>query len=360
MLDKKRFLKQAKRFSSEETARERFTTYTKESVHQGDKMQKFEFMKDSIVSIADIILSPITFLSSVWLGMVRRMNTKRMKLSRCIFRWLGVLPIIDHYHEPLFNPNHLRYSLRKDRTLPGINFNIKEQLEILNRFRFNDELAKIPLEKKDRLEFYYHNGSFGPGEAQYLYNIIRSFKPKRIIEIGSGYSTLMELKAIGANKREYPDYSCELICIEPYRCHWLKNFNLKLIRRRVEEVDKNIFLKLDVNDILFIDSSHIIRPQGDVLFEYLEILPILKSGVLVHIHDIFTPRDYLDEWMLDEIKLFNEQYLLEAFLAFNTEYKIIASLNYLKHNYFSEISKVCPILKDEPQGEPCSLWMVRK
>lgn len=87
---------------------------------------------------------------------------------------------------------------------------------------------------------------------------------------------------------------------------------------------------------------------------------MLKSGVLVHIHDIFTPKDYLNEWIIDEIKLWNEQYLFEAFLTFNTEYKIIASLNYLKHNYLPEIPKVCPILKNKPDEEPCSFWIVRK
>jgi len=74
---------------------------------------------------------------------------------------------------------------------------------------------------------------------------------------------------------------------------------------------------------LFIDSSHIIRPQGDVLFEYLEILPILNAGVFVHIHDIFTPKDYLSEWILDGKVFWNEQYLLEAFLSFNTCFKIM-------------------------------------
>lgn len=319
-----------------------------------------EFIINKIIIIIDNILAPFTYLCSVWLGTIRKIGTKRMRLSKKIFRKVGVLPIIDHYYEPLFNTKHLRYSLRKDRVLPGIDFNIKEQLEILDQFKFNDELVRLPLYKTGKLEFYYHNGSFGPCDAQYLYNSIRLFKPKKIIEIGSGYSTLMATNAIIANKSEELTYNCEQICIEPYECSWIDNLKVQVIRKRVEEVDIKIFHKLNRNDILFIDSSHIIRPQGDVLFENLEVLPMLKSGVLVHIHDVFTPKDYLNEWMLDEIKLWNEQYLFEAFLTFNTEYKIIASLNYLKHNYFPEISKVCPILKNEPDGEPCSFWIVRK
>ena len=74
-------------------------------------------------------------------------------------------------------------------------------------------------------------------------------------------------------------------------------------------------------DILFIGSSHVIRPQGDVLFEYLELLPTLKRGVIVHVHDIFSPRDYPQSWLLDEVRLWNEQYLLEAFLTDNEHWK---------------------------------------
>ena len=97
---------------------------------------------------------------------------------------------------------------------------------------------------------------------------------------------------------------------------WLNDVSgIEVLRQRVEQMDKQLFLELEENDILFIDSSHMIRPQGDVLCEYLEILPTLRPGVLVHIHDIFTPRDYPDEWLIDEVKLWNEQYLLEAFLS---------------------------------------------
>jgi predicted O-methyltransferase YrrM len=319
-----------------------------------------EFIKNKVIPIIDILLVPFTYLSAVLLSVIRKMGVQRMRLSRKIFRIVGVLPIRDHYYEPLFNPKHLRYSLRKDRILPGINFNIKEQLEILSKFKYNEELGRFPQEKTNKLEFYYHNGSFGPPDAQYLYNTIRFFKPKKMIEIGSGCSTLMAENAICANKREEQNYNCEHICIEPYSFSWLENLNVRLIRKRAEEVDIEIFKELDNSDILFIDSSHIIRPQGDVLFEYLEILPILKSGVLVYIHDIFTPKDYLNKWILDEIKLWNEQYLLEAFLTFNTEYKVIAALNYLKHNYFSEISRACPMLIAEPDEEPCSFCIVRK
>lgn len=94
---------------------------------------------------------------------------------------------------------------------------------------------------------------------------------------------------------------------------WLEEVGVSVVRKKVEEVELSFFSRLQGNDILFIDSSHIICPQGDVLFEYLELLPSLNKGVIVHVHDIFSPKNYLKQWLQDEIWFWNEQYLLEAF-----------------------------------------------
>ena len=87
---------------------------------------------------------------------------------------------------------------------------------------------------------------------------------------------------------------------------------MKLRRQVVEAVEKSVFQQLEADDLLFIDSSHVIRPQGDVLCEFLEILPTLKKGVIVHLHDVFTPRDYPKAWVVDRVRMWNEQYLMEA------------------------------------------------
>lgn len=291
---------------------------------------------------------------------IRKAGVWNMKLSTRLFLKKGVFPILDHYYEPLFNPKHLRKPLNEDRDLPGIDFNIKEQLDLLKKFYYNDELIKIPLEKRNDLEFYYHNNAFESGDAEFFYNIVRYFKPRKIIEIGSGNSTLLAVRAINENRKEDNNYICKHTCIEPYEFTWLEKMDVNLMRVKVECLDKNIFKDLGKNDILFIDSSHIIRPQGDVLFEYLEIIPILNSGVLVHIHDIFTPKDYLDVWVKEQMLMWNEQYLLEAFMVNNSEYKIIGALNFLKHHFPNELYEKCPILGNEQHREPGSFWIVRK
>ncbi|MGZ3871586.1 MAG: class I SAM-dependent methyltransferase [Mucilaginibacter sp.] len=301
--------------------------------------------------------TPFTFLSALWLKCVRKVGIGYVEDK--IFMSIGVLPIIDHYYQPLINPKkHLRQSLRVDRELPGIDFNISEQLNLLAKFDYNNELIKFPLEKRKEFEFFYNNRSYGSGDSEYLYNIVRYIKPKRIIEIGSGSSTFMVRNALSENKKADSLYQCGHICIEPYEHPGLDKLGVEVVRKKVECIEKAFFQTLEKNDILFIDSSHMIRPQGDVLFEYLEILPILNPGVIVHIHDIFMPKDYLDEWIYNHF-LWNEQYLLEAFLTFNEKYRIIGALNYLSHNYKKEFSDKCPIFAQQPGREPGSFWIVK-
>jgi len=316
-----------------------------------------------ILPIADIIAIPVIFLSSVVMMVCRRIGIDKMPMSRTIFDAVGVYPIVDHYYEPLFKKSRITKSLREDRILQGIDYNEKEQLSVLEKFDYNEEFLKYPMEKPDDCPqplFYYNNPNFKSGDAEYLYNIIRLSKPSKIVEIGSGFSTLIAHEANLKNKRGNGNYTCEHICIEPYQRNWLEDIGVSVIRQPVERIEIEWFTRLNRNDILFIDSSHIIRPQGDVLFEYLHILPALNSGVIIHIHDIFTPKDYLDEWIFKEVRLWNEQYLLEAFLSFNHEFKIIGALNFLAHHYLNELSAKCPIFsKEHASREPGSMWLQR-
>lgn len=311
--------------------------------------------------IIDVLFAPISFLSSAFLLFIRKTGIEHFPISKSIFSWVGILPIHDHYYQPLINPKkHLIKSLRDDRHLPGIDFNVTEQLQILSTFHYNEELSKIPIEAKlNKHSYFYNNFSFMSGDAEYLYNMIRYYKPKRIIEIGSGYSTLMSVEAIRQNKKEENNYECVFTCIEPYEVDWLEVIpEVKMVRNKVENINLDFFNSLQDNDILFIDSSHIIRPQGDVLYEYLQILPSLNSGVIIHVHDIFTPKDYLNEWIFKYSFLWNEQYLLEAFLTLNKNFKIIGALNYLLHHHTEQLTSVCPVLaKQLPNRELGSFWM---
>lgn len=315
-------------------------------------------IKKKILKVLVFIGIPFTYCSAVWLKYVRISGLG--KIENKIFMRIGILPVLDHYYQPMINPGkYLTKSLRDDRTLTGINFNIEEQLQLLSKFRYNKELVQLPLGKSDSIGYYYNNGNYESGDAEYFYNIIRHFKPRRIIEIGSGWSTLIALNALSQNKIEDKKYQCQHICVEPYEYQWLESAGVEVLRVKAESLEKSFFGKLETNDILFIDSSHIIRPQGDVLFEYLEILPVLNSGVLIHVHDIFTPKDYPNEWIYNHL-FWNEQYLLEAFLMFNNKFKIIGALNYLSHSYHKELSDKCPVFSTQKGREPGAFWMVKK
>ena len=320
-----------------------------------------KFIELLVVPALDVLLVPFTAAAALLLRSIRRVGVYRMPLSHALFNWIGVFPIRDHYYEPLFNPRHLRFPLHQDRSLPGIDLNIQGQLSLLDRFSYAEELRRFPRRASGKAEYFYANRNFGPGDAEYLYSLIRLHKPARIVEIGSGMSTLMALNAIDANRKEVASYACRHVCVEPYEMPWLSDLKgVEVVRSVVQSVDKDLFRPLGENDILFIDSSHVIRPQGDVICEYLEILPILRSGVLIHVHDIFTPRDYPEEWVLDQVRFWNEQYLVEAFLSFNSAFRVVGAVNFLAHHHRDQIETKCPVLRENIGiARPASLWLQR-
>jgi predicted O-methyltransferase YrrM len=319
-------------------------------------MIKSFLLSKSVRKVADIIVAPFTFLGSWWFRYIRSRNVNEMPVSKKIFQKIGVFPINDHYYEPLFNTaKHIHKRLDDDRKLQAIDFNINEQRGILSRFRYNEEITQFPLRSSEELTYYFNNGSYPAGDAELLYNMIRLYQPRKIIEIGCGFSTLMMQNALKKNLLE--GKNCEHICIEPYEVKWLEKLNIQVERMKVESLNTGFFSNLEDGDVLFIDSTHVIRPQGDVLFEILEILPTLKKGVLVHFHDVFTPKDYPEYWVKDLNRFWNEQYLLEAFLSYNSQFKILLAANFLRHHYEPELLAKCPVLANQSLKEPGSLWI---
>lgn len=311
-----------------------------------------------ISPIVDFALAIMSVPIALILWVFTRVSPNRLPLTTKTFKKLKVFPIRDHYYQPLFNHSRLRRPLDQDRNLPGIDLNTAGQLDLLDNLAFADELATLNLDNRKKnadnvLDFTIDNGWFERGDADFLYQVIRKFKPKKIIEIGSGQSTKIARMALIKNEQELKSFS-EHVCIEPYEQPWLNELGIKIIREPVEDCPKSIFSKLQDGDLLFIDSSHIIRPQGDVLFEYLEILPELSKGVIVHVHDIFTPMDYPTDWIVNKVLFWNEQYLLEMMLSNSQRYEVIAGLNYLKQNHFQKLAKVCPYLK--PESNPASFY----
>ena len=307
-------------------------------------------VKRAILRTLDVSMAPFMLPSSILMRVLRRAGVERMPLCRKALDCAGVFPISSHYYEPLIDFKLLQHELDRPRTLPGIDLNEDGQLTLLEQFGSGEELHELMSqgpEESGGLRIYRpNNGFFDSGDAEVWYSMIRSKKPRRIVEIGSGFSTLAAVAAVRRNRQEDSGYECDHICLEPYERPWLEQSGVQVIRERVESVDRAVFSSLTAGDMLFIDSSHVIRPQGDVLCEYLELLPQLNPGVIVHIHDIFTPRDYLREWVVDKVRFWNEQYLLEAFLSGNSGWQIVAALNYLRHDHFPALQRAIPTLHE--------------
>ena len=258
-------------------------------------------------------------------------------------RWgYHIRPI--HYYEPL--PDFRSISteqIKRRRRYPGIDFRWNDQLTLVT------ELAEYRDELRD-LEFDFDNRYFNRFDAAAYYSLIRRLKPQRIIEIGAGYSTQIANKALSLNRKG------TLTCIEPYpeERPLSAELGIELIQKRVEEIDVDFFSRLEANDILFIDSSHTVKFGSDVCYEFLEVLPTLKPGVWIHVHDIFFPHDYPAEWLIDQRLALNEQYLVEAFLSFNQEFRVALS------NYWLALDHAAAVNKLWTSSNDCSsFWFYR-
>jgi glycosyltransferase involved in cell wall biosynthesis len=272
----------------------------------------------------------------------------------------GVTIVANHYHEPTYGPEHIFRDPDAPRALAGIDWNLDAQTQLLAQFDFGAALRSLEARHSHGRTFSYSNGYCGPGDAEALYCMVRHFKPRTIVEVGCGQSTVVAHFAIADAKAQDSRYSCRQICFEPYENPWLEDLGVEVKRELIEKSDLSLFRSLCPGDIVFIDSSHALRPMGDVEFEFLHILPNLPKGVIVQVHDIFSPRDYPAQWLNVERRFWNEQYLLEAFLSFNHEFEIICSLNHLMHLGSAQFKRAFPILAERgPDPFVGSFWFRR-
>lgn len=276
---------------------------------------------------------------------------------------MGFHVTINHFYSPIPDTRLLQESIwTHESDLSGIDINTDAQLIILSTFseKFKQEYDKIPLNKtNESIHYYYNNNSFESVDGEILYSMIRHFKPSRIIEIGSGNSTLLSLYAIAVNKKKEPGHTCHYTVIDPYPSDIIKKGLLGLSKvelKQVQEIPACKFETLEENDLLFIDSSHILKIGSDVQYEFLEILPRLKKGVFIHFHDIFLPLEYPREWVLHEYRFWNEQYILQAFLSFNNSFEVIWAGSYM-HKRYPELLSQAFLSYNKETTWPGSFWM---
>lgn len=268
---------------------------------------------------------------------------------KTLFRALerqGVHVVPNHFYYPIPDTNELLTSgvCQKVSDLPGIDMHVEDQKDLLCSVfpQYREEYNQIPLYKTDDLlpyQFHFNNSIFDHVDAFVLYCMIRHFKPRNIIEVGSGWSTRLSAQAAVKNG------STRLVSIEPYPGDVLQaGFPGldSLITKKVQEVDPSVFEQLGEGDILFIDTSHVIKTGNDVNYLYLEILPRIQKGVIVHIHDIFLPQEYPAWWMSELFLFWTEQYLLQSFLTYNSHFRVLFANNYMRMNYLDLVKEAFP------------------
>jgi len=276
----------------------------------------------------------------------------------------GVFPMKVHFYQPIPDIKKLeqRNVWSKVSELGGLAWepdkfiaNMKE----IALFQPEKIWAREPSE--NAMEFSLENTSFSYICASFLYGMIRKKQPKRIIEVGSGNSSKVIFKALKDNGNSNIKYTI----IDPY-CAFEENnfapFNAKIISMPVEETDISLFKELEENDILFIDSSHTVRIGGDVNFEILDVLPVLAPGVIVHFHDIAMPYEYDKIYATNpKFRVFwTESYLLQAFLAFNSQYEILLPATYLCREKFEAVKECYPGITNPFDWSSSSFWIRRK
>lgn len=204
---------------------------------------------------------------------------------------------------------------------PGTMSAVLDELRV-----FAGELqAPMDDDDDDPAGFFWNNSQFGYSDAAAYYAFVRARKPKRIIEVGAGFSTLAASAAIEANG------SGEIICVEPYPRPFLKKVPhvAEVVEMPVQMLDAEWFNeRLDDGDILFIDSTHTVKAGSDCVHLYLRLLPFLRRKLLVHVHDIFLPEAMPQEWALKHHIYWTEQYVLLAYLLDNPKTSVLFGSNY--------------------------------
>lgn len=232
-----------------------------------------------------------------------------------------------HFYSPITDSNEASSHLAKVMAAgaPTLGITLDDQLMKANWEKLSIAAEHIPFSDDQNSEhrYYYQNDQFSYGDAYIYYAFLKTLQPNNVVEIGSGYSSALALDACSML-----DLETKLTFIEPYP-ERLKRLardddekRMTLIEKKVQDVDLSVFEKLQANDILFIDSSHVAKTGSDVCFEIFEILPRLSAGVFILIHDMFYPFEYSRRWAVDEARSWNELYIVRAMLMHSQRYSI--------------------------------------
>jgi hypothetical protein len=257
---------------------------------------------------------------------IRRLMAENDRLRTELAKWAGFVEP-GHFYSPLPSRAEVREVFARGGFGPpfsAVDLNEAAQFSLLEKLAGYYPDQPFPEEPVPGRRFHLNNSSYGHFDAIMLYGMIRHLQPRRIIEVGSGFSSAAMLDI----NEHVLQWRVQLTFIDPdmSRVRSLlrvgDDSRATLIERRVQDVPLDVFTRLEANDILFIDSSHVSKVGSDVNRLFFEVLPALGEGVHVHIHDVAGNLEYPKEWF-DEGRAWNEQYLLRAFLMYNRAFQVV-------------------------------------
>lgn len=273
---------------------------------------------------------------------------------------------LGHYYSPVPDPRELAEEPRRSQIWPptpretvGVDWCDAEQVALCTgAFAEQGRMAFADAETDDPTEYFTTNDQFPALDAWALEAIVRHRRPRRMIEVGSGFSSLVTARV----NREHLGEEMRFTCIEPYPRQFLLDGVAGISDLRVEKIQDtplDVFSDLGRGDVLFIDTSHTVKTGGDVPWIFGEILPRLAPGVAVHVHDVCLPGDYPPEWVLDGWG-WNETYLVRAFLTFNSAFSVLFSSPYMVQRHQEALVEAFPDFPRHRERAGSSLWIERR
>jgi hypothetical protein len=246
-------------------------------------------------------------------------------------------------------------ALKTRRRLEAIDFRIEKALALLQDLTgFVHELDSVPFERAPDTLFWLHNGMFSDSDAVALYTLLRYLKPKRYIELGCGWSSFISSTALARNATN--GFVCDALYADPEPRRDLQELLAtgRILKQRVQDVPMDLFTSLEAGDVLFIDTSHVLKVQSDVEHEILRVLPSLRPGVWIHFHDFFSPYDYPESWVRRPNRFtLNEQYAVECLLSGGSRFQVELPLYLLWKEQSALLKKFFPRNIEPPR----SFWI---
>jgi hypothetical protein len=282
--------------------------------------------------------------------------SKRLKSA---VRRLGFDLVRRHYYSPIPDVAELPSDIwSRESDIRGVDFDIAKGLEFVQR-ELSPFLAEYspPAEPTgDPRQFYLENRFYESVDAETLYAMIRRLAPGRIVELGSGMSTLVMADARARAALEDSEY----VVYDPYPAPELTDTLAEVARLApvsVTDIPLADFRSLRSGDVLFVDTTHTVKVGGDVNRIVLDVLPILAPGVYVHFHDIYLPWEYPREFLAERSFFWAEQYLVQAFLAFNRHFEVLFGTHGLQRLFPEELARLVPSAR--PGILPSAFWLRR-